>query len=194
MISLASLLAALLIAPAQAADHPDFLPRHDLAATYLLAAPGRADATYQLQYDAAGERARITDPLRGLTFLVDLPTGRAELVVPALHAIVEAPDISGLAAQIRDAGGARFLPLGPGRYAGLGCDIYEVLAAQGSGNACLTPDGVVLHFSGRDAHGTASVTAVSVRYEHQADADFAVPDGYSRLVLPPGGIAQLLGG
>lgn len=194
MITLASLLASLLISPAQATDHPVFLPQHDLAATYLLAAPGRPDATYDLQYDAAGERARITDPLRGLTFLVDLPSGRAELVVQALHAIVEAPDISGLAGQIRDAGGARFLPVGAGRYAGLACDKYEVLAAQGSGNACLTPDGVILHFAGRDAHGAASVTAVSVRYEHQPDGYFEVPDGYSRLVLPPGAIAQLLGG
>jgi hypothetical protein len=194
MTALASLLTALLFGQAQAADRPEFLPRHDLAATYVLAAPGRPDATYQLRYDAAGERARINDPLRGLTVLVDLPTGRAVLVVPALHALVDAPDISGLAAQIRDAGGARFLPVGPGRYAGLACDTYEVLAAAGSGTACLTPDGVVLHFAGRDAHGAASVTAISVRYEHQPEEYFAVPEGYSRVTLPPGAIAQLLGG
>jgi YD repeat-containing protein len=194
MMTIGGLLAALLIAPAQAAEHPVFLPRRDMAATYVLAAPGRADATYELQYDAAGERARITDPLRGLTVLADLPSGRAELVVAALHAVVEAPEISGLAAQIRDAGGARFLPLGTGRYAGLACDEYEVLAAQGSGTACLTQDGVILHFAGRDAHGAARVTAVSVRFERQPDAFFEVPAGYSRLVLPPGAIAQLLGG
>jgi YD repeat-containing protein len=194
MTQIAAILTALLLTPAQAADHPAFLPRHDLAATYRLAAPGRADATYQLQYDAAGERARITDPLRGLTFLIDLPTGHAALIIPALHAIVEAPDIANLAAQIRNAGGARFLPLGPAHYAGLSCDKYEILAAQGSGTACLTPDGVILHFAGRDPHGSASVTALSVQYQHQPDAYFATPAGYSRLVLPPGALAQLLGG
>jgi YD repeat-containing protein len=194
MTSLATLLTLLLATPAQAASHPAFLPQHDLAATYLLTAPGRPDSTYDLQYDAAGQRARITDPLRGLTFLVDLPSGHAELVVPALHAIVEAPDISGLATQIRNADGARFLPLGPGHYAGLSCDKYEILAGQGSGTACLTPDGVTLHFAGRDPHGSAAVTALSVTYQHQPPASFALPDGYSRLTLPPGALEQLLGG
>jgi hypothetical protein len=188
----AQLVTLLLLTPAQAADHPPFLPAHDLAATYLLATPGRQDATYQLQYDAADQRARITDPTRGLAFIVDLPSGQAELIVPALHAVVEAPDISGLATQIENAGGARFLPLGPGHYAGLPCDKYEVLAAQGSGTACLTPDGVILHFAGRDSHGSASVTALDVQYQHQPGALFTVPDGYSRITLPPGALAQML--
>ena len=82
---LAALL-ALLLAPAQAQTRPVFLPEQDIAATYTLAAPGRPTQPYTLQYDAADERARITDPLRGLTFLVDLITGHAELIIPALHA------------------------------------------------------------------------------------------------------------
>jgi YD repeat-containing protein len=194
MTSLAKLLALLLATPAQAADHPAFLPQHDLAATYLLTAPGRPAATYQLEYDASAQRARITDPLRGLTFLIDLPTGQAELIVPALHAIVEAPDISGLAAQIRTAGGATFLPLGPAHYAGLPCDKYEILLQNASGTACLTPDGVTLHFAGRNPNGTATVTALSVAYQHQPDTSFTPPDGYSQIILPPGALAQLLGG
>jgi hypothetical protein len=188
----AQLLNLLLLTPAQAASHPEFLPAHDLAATYVLTAPGRPNAIYQLQYDAADQRARITDPTSGLAFLVDLPTGRAELIVTALHAIVEAPDLSGLAAQVENAGGARFLPLGPGHYAGLDCDKYEILATQGSGTACLTPDGVILHFAGRDAHGSASVTALSVQYQHQPGFLFKVPDGYSQMTLPPGALTQLL--
>jgi hypothetical protein len=178
--------------PALAGDAPLFLPAHDVAADYVLAVPGRPDADYRLQYDAADERARIVDPLRGLALVVDLPAGRAALVVPALRAVVDAPDISDLARQVEHADGARFLPLGPGHYAGLACDNYEVITAQGSGKACITRDGVILHFAGRDARGAASVTAVSVAYGPQRPGDFVVPDGYSRIHLPPGALAQLL--
>jgi len=194
MTSLAALLAVLLAPPAEAAAHPVFLPTRDLAATYQLSAPGRPATTYALQYDAARQRARITDPLRGLAFLVDLPAGQAELVVPALHAIVEAPDLAGLAGQIRDAGGAKFFALGPDRYAGLACDKYEILAGRNSGTACLTPDGVTLHFNGRDPSGSATVTALSVAYQHQPGAAFTPPSGYTQITLPPGALAQILGG
>jgi hypothetical protein len=193
-MSLAGLLGWLvMVTPAQGAEHPAFLPVRDVSATYVLAVPGRPDATYQLDYDAADGRARIVDPVRGLTLLVDLPAGRAELVVPAMRSVVEAPDLSGLARQVDEASGARFTPLGPGRYAGLGCEKYLVLTGQGSGTACLTGDGVVLHFAGRDAHGAASVTAVSVAMGHVARGEFAAPEGYTRIELPAGALAQLLG-
>jgi hypothetical protein len=183
----------MLVTPAQAAEHPAFLPVRDVTATYVLTVPGRPDATYRLDYDATDERARIVDPARGLLLLVDLPAGRAELVVPAMRAVVEAPDLSGLARQVYDAAGARFTPLGPGHYAGLGCEKYLVLTGQGSGTACLTKDGVVLHFAGRDAHGAANVTAVSVVMAHVARGEFEAPDGYTQIQLPPGALAQLLG-
>lgn len=189
---LAALL-ALLLTPAQAQTHPVFLPEQDIAATYTLAAPGRPTQPYTLQYDAADERARITDPLRGLTFLVDLITGHAELIIPALHAVVEAPDISNLAAQVSSADGAKFLPLGPAHYAGLPCDKYEVFAPSWSANTCLTPQGVILHFAGHDSHGAATVTATSLTTTPQNPRDFNAPTDYSRIELPPGTLAQLLG-
>jgi len=191
-MTLAALL-ALLLSPAQAQTHPVFLPEQDIAASYTLAIPGRPAAPYTLQYDAADERARITDPVRGLTFLVDLITGHAELIVPALRAVVEAPDVSSLAGQVSSADGARFLPLGPARYAGLPCDKYEVLAPSWSANTCLTPQGVVLHFAGHNSHGAATVTATSLIMTPQPTRDFDAPADYSRIQLPPGALAQILG-
>jgi len=191
-MSFATLLAALLLTPAEADTRPVFLPEQDIAATYTLTAPGRAAQPYTLQYDAAGERARITDPIRGLTFLVDLITGHAELIVPALHAVVEAPDISSLAAQLSAAGGATFLPLGPASYAGLACDKYEVLAPSWSASTCLTPQGVILRFSGHDSHGAATVTATSLTISPQPRRDFTPPASYARIQLPPGALAQIL--
>jgi hypothetical protein len=181
------------IMPAQAATHPQFLPSRDVTVGYLVSAPGRPDATYQLAYDAADERARIDNPAQGDYFLVDLPGGTAQLVVPALHAVVNAPDLSGLTRQVMDADNARFTPLGPGHYAGMECEKYLVLNGQGSGTACITPDGVILHFTGSDAHGGATVTATSVTYGPQPRAAFAQPDGFSQITLPPGALAQLLG-
>jgi hypothetical protein len=182
------------ILPAQADTHPEFLPSRDVSIAYLVSAPGRPDASYQLTYDATDERARIDNPAQGDYVLVDLLAGSAELVVPALHAIVSAPDLSGLTQQVMDADNARFTPLGPGHYAGLPCEKYLVLNHQGSGTACITPDGVILHFSGADPHGSATVTASSVEYAPQSANAFAKPEGFSEITLPPGVLAQLLGG
>ncbi len=182
------------ILPAQADTHPAFLPSRDVAIAYQVSAPGRADASYQMTYDAADERARIDNPAQGDYFLVDLLAGSARLVVPPLRAIVEAPDLSGLTQQVMDADNARFTALGPGRYAGLPCEKYLVLNQQGTGTACITPDGVILHFSGSDPHGSATVTATSVSYGAQPAGAFALPGGYSQITLPPGALAQLIGG
>jgi len=181
------------ILPAQADTRPAFLPSRDVAIAYQVSAPGRADASYQLSYDAADERARIDNPAQGDYFLVDLLAGAAQLVVPPLHAIVEAPDLSGLTQQVMDADNARFTPLGAGHYAGLACEKYLVLNHQGSGTACITPDGVILHFSGSDTHGSATVTATSVTFGPQPANAFVQPAGYSQITLPPGALAQLMG-
>ena len=186
--------ALLLLSATQAvAEAPAYLPTRDVSITYNLSEPGHRDATYQLAYDAAGQRARIDDPAQGTYFLVNLPDGTAQLVVPALHSTVNAPDLSALTRQINTAGQARFTALGPGHYAGLTCETYLVLSDQGTGTACLTPDGVTLHFTGHDSHGSAEITAVSVSYQHNPSYLFSPPLGNSSINLPPGMLQQLLG-
>jgi hypothetical protein len=182
------------VMPVQAATHPPFLPSRDVAVGYQVSGTGMPGAVYQLTYDAADERARIDNPAQGDYFLVDLPAGTAQIVVPALHAVVNTPDLSALTRQVMDADNARFTPLGPGFYAGRGCDKFLVMNAQGSGTACITPDGVILHFAGGDIHGSAVVTATSVSYGPQPPGAFAQPDGFSQITLPPGMMAQLLSG
>ncbi|MDE8348453.1 MAG: hypothetical protein POG74_03090 [Acidocella sp.] len=183
----------LLSATPALANPPAYLPTRDVSITYNLSVPGHQAATYQLAYDAASQRARIDDPAQGTYFLVNLPDGTAQLVVPALHSTVNAPDLSALTRQINTAGQARFTALGPGYYAGLTCEKYLVLNDQGTGTACLTPDGVVLHFTGHDSHGSADVTATSVTYQHTPVQMFAPPQGNSSINLPPGILQQLLG-
>ncbi len=186
------LVAAMVLLAGPACAAPAFLPTRDVAVTYELNSPGLTGQNYRLNYDAADNLARIESPAQGFYVLANLPAGQAQVVVPALHAIVQAPDFSQLTQLIAQAGQARFTPLGYGSYAGFGCKRYLVLNAQGSGTACITKDGVVLHFSGRDTHGSAEVTAVTVRFAPEPAADFAVPEGYSAVTLPPGALAALL--
>jgi hypothetical protein len=175
------------------AQTPPFLPGRDVSVSYELAAPGRATQDYQLSYNAARELARV-DSAQGIYVLANLPSGQAQVVIPALHAYVEAPDLSNLTQMISTAGGAHFTPLGPGNFAGLPCEKYLVLNAQGTGTTCITSDGVVLHFSGHDSHGSAEVTALSVTYTPQPADNFGTPDGFSQITLPPGALAALLAG
>jgi hypothetical protein len=184
-----ALLASLL--PGAALAAPVFLPSRDVAVSYSLAASGRAAETYTLHYDAADQLARV-ESSTGLYVLANLPAGQARVVVPALHATVQAPDFSALTGEIYNADGATFTPLGGGEYAGLACQKYLVLDKNGTATACITPSGVVLHFSGHNAQGSAELTALSVAYAPQPAGSFAPPTGFSDITLPPGALAALL--
>lgn len=184
-------LAALL--PAAALANPVFLPSRDVAVTYSLTAPGRAPSTYQMAYDAADQLARV-ESQSGYYVLANLPQGQAQVVVPALRAVVQAPDFSALTGEIYNADGAQFTPVGTGHYAGLDCEKYLVLDKHATGTACITPSGVVLHFSGHDANGSADLTALSVSYAPQPAENFVPPAGFSPVDLPPGALLALLKG
>jgi len=191
MKRLAAILLTLAAAPALAA--PLFLPDQDVSVSYELSSPGNPVQDVQLSYSAAAGQARIDSP-QGLYVLASLPAGQAQVVIPALRAFVEAPDFSSLTRMIGNADGASFTPLGGGFYAGLACEKYLVLSSQGSATACLTHQGVVLHFAGRDAHGSAELTARSVAFTPQVLSNFVTPPGYTEVTLPPGALAALLRG
>ncbi len=177
---------------AVAAPVPRFLPNRDVAVTYQLNLPGHDPQTYLLRYDAADQLARIDSPAQHIFVLANLPAGQAQLVVPALHAVVDTPDFSGITRQITDAGGAHFTPLGHGHYAGLRCERYHITSRDGAAQACITPDGVVLQFDGHDGNGAAQVTAVSVTFTPQPGEEFSPPAGFANIHLSPGLLAGLL--
>jgi len=190
-----TLLLLLGVASAQADTAPVILPDRDVAVMYQLVAAGRPSQAYQLQYDAAAERARINNPAQGTYFLIDLPAGTAQMVVPQLSSVVNAPDLSGLSKQITNADhSARFTLLGQKQYAGLSCQNWLVVSRQGTATACLTTDGVVLHFDGHNDHGSGSVTATAVSFGPQPPGDFAPPTGFNAITLPPGVLQQLMNG
>ncbi len=182
------------LSPAIADTTPLILPDRDVAVSYQVSSPGRAAQGYQFEYDAAGQRARINNPAQGTYFLVNLPAKTAQMVVPQLNSVVNAPDFSNLTQQITNAQGARFTLLGKSEYAGMTCQNWLVLSSQGTATACLTTDGVALHFTGKNAHGSGEVTATSVAFGPQPAADFSPPTGLNAVTLPPGVLQQLMNG
>jgi hypothetical protein len=177
---------------AVAAPVPRFLPNRDVAVTYRLNLPGHDPQTYLLRYDAADELARIDSPAQHIFVLANLPSGQAQLVVPALHAVVDTPDFSGITRQIEGAGGAHFTRLGDGHYAGLHCERYRITSRDGAAEACITPSGVVLQFDGHNHNGGAEVTAVSVTFGRQPAEEFSAPANFANIHLSPGLLAGLL--
>jgi hypothetical protein len=177
---------------AAASPVPRFLPDRDVAVTYQLTLPGRDPQTYLLSYDAADQLARIDSPAQHMFVLANLPSGQAQLVVPALHAVVDTPDFSGITRQIENAGGAQFTPLGHGHYAGLRCERYRIASHDGAAQACITPNGVVLQFDGHDRNGAAQVTALSVTFTPQPGEEFLAPANFANIHLSPGMLTALL--
>ena len=180
------------LTPSLALAAPALLPTRDVSVSYSLATPGQAAQTLQLSYNAAQELARISSDY-GYYVLANLPEGQAQLVVPALNAVVQVPDFSALATELFKAGDdAHFTPLGKGHYAGLTCETYQITDHTSTARACLTPDGVVLHFSGHDSQGAAEVTALNVTYAPQPASQFELPSGLTPLALPTGALKALL--
>jgi len=180
--------------PGMACAAPAILPVRDVQVDYDVSAPGQPAQSFTLNYDAADELARIAPASGAVYLLANLPAGQAQLVVPALQAVVQAPDFSALTDMIGHAESARFTPLHADHYAGRACETYLVMDAQGTGTACISADGVVLHFAGQDARGKAEITATSVTFGKQPAADFARPPGFGEITLPPGAVVAMLRG
>ncbi|MDE8345484.1 MAG: hypothetical protein POH28_04815 [Acidocella sp.] len=183
-----------ILAPAFASAAPMVLPDQDVAVTYTMANPNTGPQTYNMSYFAAQELARVEAPAQGLYILANLPAGQAQIIVPALHAIVEAPDFSAYTQMLMHADSSSFHAIGPGHYAGLACETYLITEPQGTATACITATGVILHFKGTDTRGTADITATSVVFAPQSVANFQAPAGFSPINLPPGTLAALLQG
>lgn len=178
--------------PSLAVAAPALLPTRDVSVSYSLSTPGQAPQTLQFSYNAAQERARVSSPY-GYYVLADLPAGQAQLIVPALHAIIQAPDFSALAAELFSAANnAHFTALGKAHYAGRSCEMYLITDKSSTARACLTPDGITLRFSGHDAHGSAEMTAIAVDDAPQPADQFTAPTGLMPLTLPPDALRALL--
>lgn len=196
-LSLATGLAAswLCAAPAFAAP-PRILPDHDVAVTYRVTVPNQSDGTYLVRYQAASQRADVTGLSgegAGFGFLLDIPAGTGDVIMPQTHTIVPLPDLADIIQRVTNAQGARFTRLGSAVIAGQSCTRYLILSPKGDGTACLTKGGVVLAAAAKDSRGSMKAEALSVSDTPQPPQDFSLPAGYTTLNLPPSMLQQLLG-
>lgn len=176
---------------------PRLIPDHDTMGVYQVTQPGRAAQTWRVRYQASSRMVRavsLSGNANGITVLLDLAAGSAEIMVPQMHAVVAVPNLSGLIHKVLDNNGAHFTRLGQATIAGHGCTRYLVLKRKGDGTACITQGGVILAATGKDDRGALSVTALQIAETPQPPADFTIPQGYARMSLPPQILAQLLGG
>lgn len=176
---------------------PRLIPDHDAMGVYEIAQPGHPTQTWRVRFQAASRMLRavsLSGQANGITLLLDLAAGSANVVVPQMHAVVAVPGLSGLIHKVLDENGAHFTPLGQATIAGHRCTRYLVLKPKGDGSACITPSGVVLAATGRNKDGSVAITALQIADAPQPSGDFAVPQGYSSISLPPQMLLQLLGG
>lgn len=189
--------AVLAASPAFAASPPRILPDHDVAVTYRVTVPDRSGGTYRVRYQAATRRAHVTGLSgegQGFAFLLDIPGGSGDVIMPQTHTIVPLPDLGDIIHRVLAARGARFTRLGSAVIAGKPCTRYLILSPKGDGTACLTRGGVPLAANAHDSRGSVQAEALSVSDSPQPPEYFSPPPGYTALNLPPSMLRQLLGG
>ncbi|MGC9268548.1 hypothetical protein [Acidiphilium sp.] len=175
---------------------PRLIPDHDAMGVYQISQPGRPSQTWRVRFQAASRMLHavsLSGQASGVSVLLDLESGAADVVVPQMHAVVAVPGLSGLIHQVLDQRGAHFTRLGEASIAGHRCTRYLVLKPRGDGSACITRGGMVLAATGRNDHGSLSVTALRIADAPQPPGAFTLPPDYSSVTLPPQILAQLLG-
>jgi hypothetical protein len=184
---------------ALAQERPRIEPSRDVAVTYRLIGafagpqPGAAPNTgaapqLRLAFRAAGRLVRFDEP-DGTWVVADLAGGRAFAVSDPARQITPLPPApSGDGPPGLIPPGGRFTRTGTERIAGIECTAYRVdVPGAGSGQVCLTADGVVLKSLGRAAANEPEqgVVALEVSYAAQDATRFQPPTGYRTVALPP---------
>ncbi len=194
LLAFASAIAASCAAGAAgAADQPAYLPTRDVTIDYVVTPQNREPEHAQVAVQAGGAHLRLdTEAVPG-PVLIDRDHATAVLVYPPAKLFTQLPSRGFRLDRLIAEGHPQFSRLGAAEVIGLRCTEYRIVARQGSGQGCLTDDGVLLRGSGQDlkGHGGA-VLATAVRYAPVPASAFVPPPGYQE--LPPGALQALLPG
>jgi hypothetical protein len=164
---------------ARAETRPLLAPTHDVTVEYEVAPPGRVPVGVRVAIQAGGARLRITSPELPTTFLVDRPAGEATILLPMLRAY-SAVKIGKYDVERTVLRGAHFTRAGLSHVAGHDCVVWHAESAQGTADACITQDGIIMRGSASSSKkGEAGqITALRVTYGSLPAADFAVPPDF----------------
>lgn len=179
--------------PVMAQARPVLHPQHDVVVQYRVTGPqGPSDSgEVTIHYAMDGQRMRIEPAGRPSYMIVDRAAQRMDVVMPAQQIYIQLPYDPRAIMKFEDKD-AKFTPHGSETVAGLHCTVYQVRSRGGSGQICLTDDGVMLQAEGQGSHPNGSLEAVQVRYAAQPASLFAPPPGFRKLEpaqRPPQGAA-----
>jgi hypothetical protein len=183
-IATLGLLAVLGTGPAFAEGGPRLLPTRDVTVAYEVAIPGQEPLHVRVAIEAGGERLQIVGEDLPTSFLVDRDTETAAIVLPMLKTYTRV-SIARYDPTRTILRGAGFTPRGRDLIAGAMCTRWHAQSAQGSADACITADGVILDGTlTSDRKGTrGTIRAVRVSYGRLPPEIFAVPSNYTESPL-----------
>jgi hypothetical protein len=172
-------LAGLLPLMAQADVRPLLAPTRDVTVEYEVSPEGRVPVGIRVAIQAGGARLRITSPELPTTFLVDRPAGEASILLPMLRAYSDVK-IGQYDPERSILRGAHFARTGHRHLAGHDCTIWHADSAEGSAEACITDDGVILRGTASSARRgeLGAITALRVSYGALPADDFAIPPDF----------------
>ncbi len=184
--------AGLLIAvamPAWAQSRPPSFPTRDATVTYTTG-NGRV---ITISYGAVGQHMRIQGMAGAAGYvIVDRAGGTATIVEPARHMYMRMPESPAMRAGMMgsELRNATFSREGSDTVAGISCTMWKVTTTKGTGDACITSDGLLLRARGR-ANGSSQgqqqyMLATKVTYGALPASTFEPPAGFHPLTLPPG--------
>lgn len=166
-----------MIAPALAAEKPQFLPTRDVDVSYSIVA-GDQTLPQRVRWMASARLLRVDPPVEGMYMLVDYDRKRMSMVRETEHAAIDMNAPANIVAGVQ----TRIDSTTRGKdetIAGLTCTNWQTTdLANKPATACLTADGVLLQVR---SQGRIMLTADRVSYEPQRAALFQVPEGFLRI-------------
>ncbi|WP_431284790.1 hypothetical protein ACQW02_08260 [Humitalea sp. 24SJ18S-53] len=179
ILSVASLVAAMLAQPAASQTAPNMVATRDVAVSYRSIGGDAPPGTLRMSWLAAARQLRTDVPGIGWS-VADHRAGTGFMVVEEERRILPLPP-QVVSRQLGPSPAATFTREGNDRVAGQGCTIWRYQEGADQGRICLTADGVMLRSQGTTGGISGGVEAVTVTYAPQDPAQFQPPEGYQRV-------------
>ena len=186
---------------ARAQDFPTIEPQRPVAITYDLSSTATGPMQIQAFADPAQQVARLQLGQGSDYLLLNRATEQVMLVSPGKGLIFVVSSAGMLHRRLGPDSGLRFTRAGHRMIAGEGCTVWNVVGPSGSGDACVTRDGVVLEGAGQgdrpDDHGqipSGHLQATAVSYAPLPPSLFRPPAGLQEVDLPPSLFRALIPG
>jgi hypothetical protein len=191
-LGLAGLVAAAAPVAASAQAYPMIEPQRPVAVTYDLSSTATGPMHIEAFADPAQQVARLQLGQGSDYVLLDRASERVMLVSPDKGLIFVVSSAGMLHRRLGPDSGLRFVRTGHRMVAGEGCTVWSVVGPSGTGEACITHDGVVLEGAGQgdrpDDHGqtpSGHLLATAVSYAPLPPSLFIPPPGLQEVDLPP---------